>query len=342
MKYWTIGTLFLAQAALAHGDSIEACKEHFYLGVPPSFNAKHENREEARFVCKEYKGTSFYALSYNHERRAADWVAYRLGVDKLGPNTCRTKSRQAWQKFFGMCSKSKSGELNCRDVFFSDNDLEEQGLENLLPSNPYSGTRFDRGHQAPAAAIAWHGCGWFLSFSTANISPQAKNLNRESWKELEEAARYWAVTKGVLFVVTGPIYLNIDRELPWFKGKDKSKRIDHLEHPGLEMVRNKADIPTASYKVFVEPNSAASIAFVIANGSEILPWREMAVDVSLVERLTNLEFSLPANQDERPSDLAEWPEPPPGGWMSRGCEDGSEPFATEEIKGKEGRAVCRG
>ena len=63
MKYWTIGTLFLAQAALAHGDSIEACKEHFYLGVPPSFNAKHENREETRFVCKEYKGTPDYVRS---------------------------------------------------------------------------------------------------------------------------------------------------------------------------------------------------------------------------------------------------------------------------------------
>ena len=317
--------------------AINLCREHFFEGIEPTYKEEHENKEVAVILCKKYRNYNFFALSYNNTRKAADWTAYRLSVENLGPNACRTKSRMHWKQFFGMCKKNIK---ICTEVFYKDNDLINLNLDELLSGAAYSGTGFDRGHQAPAAAFAWNGCGWFHTFTMANISPQRKSLNRNSWKKLEKAVLYWAVSKGNLFVVTGPIYKAVHKIHPWLEDKKNAKNHkEHLEYPGLEMIRNGADIPTASYKVIVDPEHNRAVAFLIPNGSTIVPWREMVVQVSLVEELTGLTFSVPSNQKNKTNlDLIHWPTVPKD-WKQNSCEDQSTSIVPA-IGGKKGRENC--
>ena len=331
-----IAVLLFHGSAVAQSGQLARCERHFYQGAPPAHDTGHEMSGGAQFVCKGFQSHTFFALSYNGIRRAPDWVAYRLGQDRLGPKACRTKSRMDWRTFFGMCRVSTSGKKRCSEVFFSDHDLQQRRIE-LLGPRAYSGTGFDRGHQAPAAAFGWHACGWFRTFTMANMSPQRPNLNRKSWKDLEDSTRYWAVTKGEVFVVTGPIYVKVAGQHPWLK--HNKEHVPHLEHPGLETVKSKADIPTASYKVIVDARSEETIAFVIPNGSETLPWRKMAVKVSLVEKWTGLRFSIPEGRRDAGPNLEQWPEAP-SRWVRRPCADGSGPTAPEEVKGADARKSC--
>ena len=337
MRYLMIALLVTLVGGGAYSEeaALKQCKEHFFESRAPVVSIR-QNSNSPEILCKEYEDDTFFALSYNPVRKAPDWVAYRLGVDDLGPRACRTKSRKDWARFFGMC---RDGNNKCTEVYYPDNDLKKRGLEDLLKSSSYRGTGFDRGHQAPAAAFAWHGCGWFRTYSMANMSPQRGSLNQNSWKHLEESVLFWSVTKGEVFVVTGPVYKNVSKKHPWLLDNNNAKHKRHLEFPGLEMSDNQADIPTASYKVIVDRINSKAIAFVIPNGSEKLPWREMAVKISLVERLTDLMFSVPEDQRNSSPDLVHWQEATPG-WRERPCEDGLKPIAPNTIKGKSGRELC--
>ena len=66
----------------------------------------------------------------------------------------------------------------------------------------YSGSGFDRGHLAPNADMSSRNQ-QFESFSLANIVPQAPELNRGSWAELEKQVRTNVFDYGSAYVVTG-------------------------------------------------------------------------------------------------------------------------------------------
>ncbi|MGQ0662112.1 MAG: DNA/RNA non-specific endonuclease [Pseudomonadota bacterium] len=71
----------------------------------------------------------------------------------------------------------------------------------------YRGTGWDRGHLAPAAAMArlspeaWR---WANLYS--NVAPQHPALNRHLWRDIEGAAHGWARRLGVVFVIVGTAY----------------------------------------------------------------------------------------------------------------------------------------
>lgn len=66
----------------------------------------------------------------------------------------------------------------------------------------YSGSGFDRGHLAPNADMSSRNQ-QFDSFSLANIVPQAPELNRGSWADLEKQVRTNVFDYGDAYVVTG-------------------------------------------------------------------------------------------------------------------------------------------
>ena len=182
MRYIAIAFVLVIISGEAYAENnaaIDQCRKHFFNGIKPTFNEEHENKEKAVFLCKKYNKHTFFALSYNNSRKAADWVAYRLSVDNLGPKACRTETRVYWNQFFGMCRKNSKGKTKCNDVYYQDKTLKDLELDGLLSSKSYTGTGFDKGHQAPAAAFAWNGCGWFQTFTMANMSPQRKKPQSE-------------------------------------------------------------------------------------------------------------------------------------------------------------------
>lgn len=132
-----------------------------------------------------------YTLSSNDRTKFADWVAYRVTSDTVGPSGSRRWQADPW--------------------------LAEP--ETLEPSD-YDGAPdalgIDRGHQAPLAALSGTGSAGDTNI-LSNITPQRAALNQASWQHLEaqerrfvERARPTDPVK-ILYVLTGPLY---ERPMP--------------------------------------------------------------------------------------------------------------------------------
>ena len=109
----------------------------------------------------------------------------------------------------------------------------------------FRGSGFDRGHLVPSFEMAW-------SYSAArevqfhsNVSPQHPSLNRRSWAALDRAIRRWADERGVLFVVTGPVF--------------NSKKKRTLGEGKLVAV------PDAYFKAVYDPTEREVLAFLLPN-----------------------------------------------------------------------------
>lgn len=116
----------------------------------------------------------------------------------------------------------------------------------------YVGSGYDRGHMVPAADMptleSQH-----ESFSLANMVPQAGDLNRGAWGDLERDVRKQADLTPV-FVVTGPV----------FKGK------------ALWLRKNRVLVPSHIYKAMLIPKYGATVY--VATNQDDAKWSSMSVD----------------------------------------------------------------
>lgn len=185
---------------------------------------------------------SGFSLHYNEKHEQANWVAYRLNQEKLVKRINRTNN-------FEIDPKIKSGSANNED---------------------YKGSGYDRGHLVPAADMAWSLNSMSESFLFSNISPQDRKFNSGIWKNLEDTVRQWALNKGEIYIVTGPIF-----------------------HSGLNRIgKNKVSVPELFYKVILDLNSdnPQAIGFIIPNAPSIESIRKYAVSIDSVEKATGLDF----------------------------------------------------
>ena len=183
-----------------------------------------------------------FSLQYDEEHEQARWVLYKITAE-----TAR-------------------GPIDRTDDFRSD-PLVTTGSADL---SDYRGSGYDRGHMAPAAAMAWSEIAMSESFYLSNISPQNAAFNRGIWRELESKVRSWAVKHGQIWVVTGPIL------------KGDLKKIGD----------NQVSVPNYYYKVILdelEPN-ISGIGFVMANSNSDEEINEYAVTIDSVESLSGLNF----------------------------------------------------
>ena len=88
------------------------------------------------------------------------------------------------------------------------------------------------------------------SFLFTNVCPQAPQLNRGDWNEMEQACRKWAKQEGALYIVCGPIFY-----------KNSKKTIG----------KNRVSVPDAFFKV-------------------VLCMTGDANSVDEVERITGIDF----------------------------------------------------
>ena len=121
-----------------------------------------------------------YTVSYNEQRRNANWVAYELTCQEVDGTEPRGSK------------------------FIPDPDVKgRQAVD-----DDYRNSGWDRGHLAPAADMKWSEQAMDESFYLSNISPQNGNLNRGVWKSIEELTRDNAQRYGEILVVTGPVFTN--------------------------------------------------------------------------------------------------------------------------------------
>lgn len=188
---------------------------------------------------------SAYTLQYSEEHEQAIWVLYQIAGDRLTN------------------SVERSGD-------FRADPLVSSGSATL---GDYRGSGYDRGHLAPAAAMAWARHVMSESFYLSNMSPQQPGFNRGIWKELEAAVRDFARVHGEVIVVTGPVL----RE-------------------GLPRIgASGVSVPEHYYKVVLDYRAPgiAGIGFVLANEPSEQPLAAFAVTIDSVEALTGIDFFAP-------------------------------------------------
>ena len=191
-----------------------------------------------------------YTVSYNSSRRVPNWVAWRLTAAHLKGDTKRSESK-----------------------FHEDEDVAEPRAADA----DYMRSGYDRGHMCPAGDNKWSQRAMDESFLFTNICPQAPQLNRGDWNEMEQACRKWARKYGEVYVVCGPIFY-----------KKRPKTIG----------KNKVAVPDAFFKVVLKmKGEPKAIGFIYKNADGNRPKGDYANSVDEVERITGIDF-FPALPDE--------------------------------------------
>lgn len=123
-----------------------------------------------------------FLLSFNCDKKLANWVAYTLTKSELIRDTRRS------------------------NIFKKDPDLRcIQGMD-----DDYRNSGIDRGHLAPSADFTFSKFSNQHTFFFTNISPQKPEFNRGIWKKLEEETRAMCVFYDSVSVVSGPVFSDKD------------------------------------------------------------------------------------------------------------------------------------
>jgi len=183
-----------------------------------------------------------YTFQYNEAHEQAAWVLYRITAEQLRARVSRTDDFR------------RDGAVTTGSATLAD----------------YRRSGYDRGHLAPAAAMAWSQEVMSESFYLSNMSPQDPGFNRGIWRQLEARVRDWADLHGEVFVVTGPV---LESELPTIGPSGVS-------------------VPAYYYKVVVDlrPPGVEGIGFILPNGSAKQSIGRYAVSIDSVEAFTGIDF----------------------------------------------------
>ena len=192
-----------------------------------------------------------YVVDFDAERGVARWVAYELLPEETVGDT-----------------KRKSGFKRDERVIGSPVHKD------------YTHSGFDRGHLKPAADSKSSDARMAESFLMTNVAPQTPQLNRGSWKQLEEATRDWANTHGSAYVVCGP-------------GPGSNGRL----------ASGKVDVPSGFWKAVLRtaPDTAC-VAFILPNRNEKLaPFPAYRVTVDSLESVIGIDLfpQLPNGTERR-------------------------------------------
>lgn len=192
-----------------------------------------------------------YTLSYNDTWRMPNWVAWELTSEEVNGREKRT------------------------DFFETDPNLPARVRSEY---RDYSGSRYDRGHMAPAGDMKWNEKAMIESFYMSNICPQNHNLNTENWNDLEVKSREWARRYGKVYIVCGPIY--------------NGKRTEYIGD-------HRVKVPDAFFKVILinTNNKQCALGFLFENESGERPLKKYLTPVDEIEKITGMDFfsALPDN-----------------------------------------------
>ena len=125
-----------------------------------------------------------YIVSYNHDKKLPNWVAWHLTAAHTdGP----------WPR--------------CK-YFYEDEEVPQP----RATIDDYRGSGWTRGHMCPAGDNKWNEKAMYDTFSLINICPQNENLNNGLWNSIENDCRKWARKYGDIYIVCGPVFMNREHE----------------------------------------------------------------------------------------------------------------------------------
>ena len=168
-----VGSLsFFAVPVLVLGLLQPALAENLNLkmGNPSGATADPSNRNN--FLMEK----PFFTLSYNDKNGTPNWVSWRLAADDIG--TAK------------------------RLPFYADKTLPS-GFKVVSPKD-YDRDGFDRGHMCDHGDRSATLEASKATFVMTNMIPQAPNVNRKAWEQLESYCRELAKSGKILYTVAGP------------------------------------------------------------------------------------------------------------------------------------------
>src|SRR5665213_2420362 len=204
----------------------------------------------------------YYVLAYDNTLGTPKWVSWQVKAADLG--TARRKQ-----------------------VF--DTDMTLPAGFTRIATHDYSGSGFDRGHMCPHSDRAATQEMSFATFVMTNIIPQAPNVNRRAWEQLESYCRELVSREhDRLYITSGPAG----------QGGRGSKG------PAQSLADGKVTVPAACWKIIVvEPDDGGDdlarisqntrvIAVIVPNDQEQVgeEWSGFRTSAAVVERETGLHF----------------------------------------------------
>lgn len=149
-----------------------AVTPNLVLGNPS--NARESFTSPDNFLMDK----GFFVLSYNNALGRPNWVSWTVTLSDLG-NAPR------------------------KQVFDPDATLPPGFTQ--VTTHDYSGSGFDRGHMCPHSDRAASEQMSFATFVMTNIIPQAPNVNRKAWEQLESYGRELVSREhDRLYIISGP------------------------------------------------------------------------------------------------------------------------------------------
>ncbi len=193
-----------------------------------------------------------YALSYNRTRGIPNWVSWQLD--------------QGWL-----------GEAERQDDFRPDPSLPEK-WERVTPTD-YRRSGYDRGHLTPSADRTNTVTNNSATFLMTNIIPQAADVNRGPWVDLEQHCRELVDQGKQLFIIAG----GYGKKSAIAKGKIIPPNRVWKIVVVLDAVDQGIDSINAQTQVIAVdmPNQ---------NGDSDASWTEYTVSVDSLERKTGYDF----------------------------------------------------
>jgi len=151
------------------------------------------------------------------------------------------------------------------------NQFKKDPLLNNKSANngDYLKSGYDKGHLIPAGDMCFCLQSMTESFYFTNISPQNPSFNRGVWGSLEEQVRNWVNEKDSLYIIIGPIFLNVQGYIG----------------------QNKIAVPGFFYKIIYSPKDKSMIGFVLPNKKNISKnLSNYIYTINYIEVLTKLDF----------------------------------------------------
>lgn len=185
-----------------------------------------------------------------------------------------------------------STRINLIDKVQRDNKFRKDPLLKSKSANngDYYKSGYDKGHLIPSADMCFCLESMTESFYFTNISPQVPNFNRGVWETLEEQVRTWVDQKDSLYVITGPIFLNVQGYIG----------------------QNQIAIPGYFYKIVYSPKEKSMIGFILPNNKNINKnLSKYIYNVDYIELVTKIDFfhslpdSIQTNMEDK-VDMTHW------------------------------------
>ena len=243
-----------APAAAQERRAVQApCPEHFARGQPPAL-LNPRLAQGARLLCYQA-----FAVLHSAATRTPLWAAEHLTAERV--HAARQIPRDS--------------------EFHADRNVPEAERAELAD---YARSGYDRGHLAPSGDMPTPEAQQ-ESFTLANMTPQAPELNRVLWEGIESAVRTLATWRRDLYVVTGPI----------FQGER------------LQALRGRVLVPTHLFKAVLDTRRGRAGAYVATN-TEVPEWR--AVSMAELAELTGMDV-FPALTPRAKQEALRLPDPTP-------------------------------